>query len=158
MCDYSLMAFPNRLAVCGENLVVHRFEAGSVGLASPEEVCKIKEARAARPDTFWARLKTFLNPPSNQHCTAVCIPPGARLMVRDIPERLQHELSLKSDAQEVVFTQTNTVGFRDAIRFENGAEILLQRLSEGQRIHVLALSHEEHEDLELVRWGRLSKV
>ena len=30
MCDYSLMAIPNRLAVSGEDLVVHRFEAGSV--------------------------------------------------------------------------------------------------------------------------------
>ena len=34
MCDYSLMAIPNRLAVSGEELVIHRFEAGSVGLAS----------------------------------------------------------------------------------------------------------------------------
>jgi hypothetical protein len=34
MCDYSLMTIPNRLAVSGEELIVHRFEAGSVGLAS----------------------------------------------------------------------------------------------------------------------------
>jgi hypothetical protein len=34
MCDYSLMAIPNRLAASGEELVVHRFEAGTVGLAS----------------------------------------------------------------------------------------------------------------------------
>lgn len=31
MCDYSLMTIPNRLAVSGEELVVHRFEAGSAG-------------------------------------------------------------------------------------------------------------------------------
>jgi hypothetical protein len=34
MCDYSLMAIPNRSAVSGEELVIHRFETGSVGLAS----------------------------------------------------------------------------------------------------------------------------
>jgi hypothetical protein len=28
MCDYSLMAIPNRLAVFGEELVVHKFEHG----------------------------------------------------------------------------------------------------------------------------------
>ena len=31
MCDYSLMAIPNRLAVSGEELLVHKFEEGSVG-------------------------------------------------------------------------------------------------------------------------------
>jgi hypothetical protein len=32
MCDYSLAGVPNRLAVEGEQLVVHRFPTGSVGL------------------------------------------------------------------------------------------------------------------------------
>ena len=35
MCDYSLMAVPNRLAQEGEDLVTHRFPTGSLGLASP---------------------------------------------------------------------------------------------------------------------------
>jgi len=35
MCDYSLACFPNRLAVEGEQLVVHRFQTGALGLASP---------------------------------------------------------------------------------------------------------------------------
>ena len=34
MCDYSLTGIPNRLAVEGEELVVHRFRTGSLGLAS----------------------------------------------------------------------------------------------------------------------------
>ena len=34
MCDYSLMSIPNRLASVGEELVVHRFETGAIGLAS----------------------------------------------------------------------------------------------------------------------------
>ena len=35
MCDYSLAGIPNRLAVEGEELAVHRFPTGSIGLASP---------------------------------------------------------------------------------------------------------------------------
>ena len=31
MCDYSLAHFPNRLAVAGEELVVHRFNTGTLG-------------------------------------------------------------------------------------------------------------------------------
>jgi hypothetical protein len=34
MCDYSLLHFPNRLAVNGEELIVHRFSSGSIGLAA----------------------------------------------------------------------------------------------------------------------------
>ena len=37
MCDYSLMAVPNRLAEDGEDLVVYRFPTGSLGLASPSD-------------------------------------------------------------------------------------------------------------------------
>ena len=33
MCDYSLAGLPNRLAVEGEQLVVHRFQTGAMGLA-----------------------------------------------------------------------------------------------------------------------------
>jgi hypothetical protein len=33
MSVYSLVAIPNRLAVSGEDIIVHRLEAGSVGLA-----------------------------------------------------------------------------------------------------------------------------
>ncbi len=86
----------------------------------------------------------FVWPPSSQCCPAVCVPPGARLLVRDIPARLQLELGLESEAEKVVFTQTSaSASFRDAIRFRNGTDLLLQRLSEGQRVHVLALSSEE---------------
>ena len=38
MCEYSLMSFPNRLAHAGEDLIVHRFSSGSMGLASPYDL------------------------------------------------------------------------------------------------------------------------
>jgi len=143
MCDYSLMSLPNRLAVCGDELIVHRFELGAIGLASAADVRSRQKPSEDPKLPFSARLKKWFYPPVAQPCTAVCIPPGARLLVRDLPERLQQSLRLESDTQEVTFTQTGTVGFRDAIRFCNGVELLLQKLTEGQRIRVLALSMED---------------
>ena len=145
MCDYSLMSVDNRLAVCGEELMVHRFEIFSRGLASVADVEAVRRAEQP-PRTFLEKVKRAIFTADPPQCPAVCIPPGARLLLRDIPERLQHELNLDSDEQEVVFTQIDTTGYRDAVRFANGAEVLLQRLSERQRVRVLALSSEEEED------------
>jgi hypothetical protein len=36
MCDCALLGVPNRMAVEGEQLVVHRFRTGSLGLAAPD--------------------------------------------------------------------------------------------------------------------------
>lgn len=142
MCDYSLMALPNRLAVCGEELVSHKFQTGAIGLISSAEG-KLIDA-AARPKGLVQRIRCLLNPPHARQCTAVCVPPGARLSVRDISSPLQREIGLNGDVQEVMFTQTGAgIGFRDAIRFSNGREISLQRLSEGQRVRVLSLSSVE---------------
>ena len=150
MCDYSLMSLPNRLAVCGEELVVHRFELGSMGLASVSDVSQIQSVPEVPVTGFFARLKKVLFPPVPQQCPAVCIPPGARLLVRDIPEQLQREMSVSGAVQEVVFTQLATVGFRDAVRFKNVLELLMQRLTEGQRVRVLTLSSEEYDPDPLV--------
>jgi hypothetical protein len=148
MCDYSLMALPNRLAVCGEELVSHKFQTGAMGLISSVEGKLIDEA--AKPKGFVQRLRCLLNPPHSRQCTAVCVPPGARLSVRDICSQLQSEIGLQGDMQEVVFTQTGAgVGFRDALRFSNGREVSLQRLSEGQRVRILSLSSIEEKEPEL---------
>ena len=91
MCDYSLMGVPNRLAQEGEELVTHRFQTGSLGLAATADL-----ERSASPPatamTFWAALKEFFNPKAERVC-AICIPPGARLELRGIPVRLQQELA-----------------------------------------------------------------
>jgi hypothetical protein len=117
MCDYSLAGVPNRLAVEGEQLVVHPFPTGSVGLASPCSQLLSKET------------------------PAVCIPPGARLRLRDIPQALQLRFGLNA-TEEVTFVQLSAEAYqyRDAVRFQNGREILLQRLGCGQQVEVLSLA------------------
>ncbi|HXP83632.1 MAG TPA: hypothetical protein VN841_02875 [Bryobacteraceae bacterium] len=124
MCDYSLVSFRNRLAVKGEQLQVHQFPGGTLGLISVRR-----------------SLKERLFP----GCTlAVCVPPGARLLLRDIPERVQQQLNVDSFGL-ATFVQQSAEPFvhRDAVRFENGREILLQRLERGQRVDVLSLSSGE---------------
>jgi hypothetical protein len=46
------------------------------------------------------------------------------------------------EVEEVTFTQltSDAFSYRDAVRFRNGSELVLQRLQEGQRVRVLNLS------------------
>ena len=102
MCDYSLMTIPNRLAEEGEDLVAHTFPTGSIGFASPRDVCRTNPPRA-QPQGFWPALKKYLRP-ARPPVPAVCVPPGAHLMLQDIPTRLRHDLGVDA-VEEVTFTQ-----------------------------------------------------
>lgn len=141
MCDYSLMNVPNRLAREGEELVVHRFPTGSMGLASPTELKCATDPKPARK-SFWSGLKEFFNPPRPEPVCAVCIPPGASLRLRDIPVRMQQDLHV-GPVEEVIFTQITAAvnTYRDAVRFGDGRELRLQELREGQMIEVLNLEN-----------------
>ena len=119
MCDYSLAHYPNRLAVEGEELVVHRFPSGSRGLATPDRGLKDMVFRCS---------------------TAVCVPPGARLLLRGIPKPLQDQLAVgEIEAATFVEQSAEAFRYRDAVRFSNGREILLQGFPSGLRVEVLSL-------------------
>jgi hypothetical protein len=147
MCDYSLCGIPNRLAIEGEELVVHRFRMGSVGLASRVDLQECERLKAATSGkTFWGRLKNdlkdYFDIESDQApAPAVCIPPGAHLIVRGIPADLQKQCRL-SQAELAVFTQISAEvnQYRDAVRFHNGCQVRLQDLREGMRVQVRSLS------------------
>jgi hypothetical protein len=132
MCDYSLATVRNRLAVEGEELVVYRFPAGSVGLTSPEELESFKHK--------WPGWLSGFRAPASP--CAVCIPPGARLVLRDIPERLRFQLGI-GEVGQVIFIQREAGRHRDGLRFQNNQEILLQHLAVGQHATVLSLSADE---------------
>jgi len=149
MCDYSLMSFPNRLAAEGEELVVHRFRGGAQGLVSRSDLRRAAVTSSQRRRTFRSLLSEIgsllgeiVSAPNNSNSLpAVCIPPGARLLLRDIPERLQRQVGIRG-VEEVTFTQitSDAFSYRDAVHFRNGIEIILQQLQEGQRVRVLNLS------------------
>jgi len=151
MCDYSLMSVPNRLAREGEDLVAHRFPTGSLGLASPADLQR-GTAQPAAPRSWWCTVKEFFNPPHVPPVPAVCIPPGSRLALQDIPVRLQRDLGV-GEAEMVTFTQISPAAnsYRDAVRFANGREVRLQELREGQRVRVLDLSMAEEIDIARLR-------
>ena len=129
MCDYSLAHFPNRLAVEGEQLLVYPFSSGTRGFISQ------------RPN-----LEEIL---SHNQQTAVCVPPGSQMLLHDIPEYLQQSFGVHA-AEEVTFTQQTLEAFthRDAVRFSNGRQILLQYLRSGQRVDVLSLSPRDEGNLD----------
>jgi hypothetical protein len=155
MCDYSLMAVPNRLAREGEELVTHRFPTGSLGLASPADLKRAADPPVPVRRSLWCAVKEFFNPPRTEPVPAVCIPPGARLQLHDIPARLQHELGV-GPVESVAFTQISAAvnSYRDAVRFANGRELRLQELREGQAVRVVDLSMAEDLDLERLREER----
>jgi hypothetical protein len=98
--------------------------------------------------TFWTKVREFFQPPEEAPVCAVCIPPGARLVLDDIPARLQNELCV-GPVEDVTFTQISATArsYRDAVRFSNGRVVRLQELREGQRVRVLDLSMAQELDL-----------
>jgi len=94
-------------------------------------------------------------PPTFAETPAVCIPPGARMRMTGIPAGLQRELGVRED-ETVTFTQTTALAntYHDAVRFENGRQVLLQMLKEGQRVRVLALNQVESDVLDFA-WERV---
>jgi hypothetical protein len=143
MCDYSLQGLPNRLAAVGEQLVTYRFRTGSIGMASPVDIAPPN--KNTNHDGWWAALKCWLNPqPELDVVPAVCIPPGARLRMTQVPQELQKAYGL-NPVEVVTFTQSSADAFRyrDAIRFDTGCLRILQTLAEGVTFHVLSLDLEE---------------
>ncbi len=141
MCDYSLMGIPNRLATEGEELVTFKFSTGTIGLASPTDVRKCFEAKPTGRTGFWGYVHEMFGTPIKLVVPAVCVPPGAHLRFENIPDDLQQLFGVGRSAP-VIFTQiaANANRHRDAVRFDNGREVLLQELAEGQRVLVLDLS------------------
>jgi len=146
MCDYSLHTFPNRLAVDGEDLVVHRFGGASLGLASPADLPPAMTGQGASRAQIWTRIVIWFKAQrpkweTEKRVCAVCVPPGARLILADIPKALQRELGV-GETEDVTFTEVTADlnAYRDAVRFQNGRQILLQALHEGQRVRVLSLA------------------
>ena len=160
MCDYSLGGLPNRLATEGEELMVHRFPTDSMGLASVNDMQASGVSPCARSG-LWSRIKTwFAEPCECLRIPAVCIPPGACLILMRIPPDMQRKWKL-AEKESVIFVQTSAEvnEYRDAVHFHNGRETLLQSLPEGLRVKVVSLGGDpvdEEEPATSIPSGRFS--
>lgn len=144
MCDYSLGEIHNRLAVEGEELVVHRFPTHTLGLASPADIgCG---AEPCHHKSIWAQLKDAIAQAfgPSKFVPAVCVPPGASLVLSGIPAPLQERWDV-TEEEQVVFIQTSmdVNRHRDGVRFvRTGYELLLQHLPEGLRVKIVSLGND----------------
>jgi hypothetical protein len=103
MCDYSLELYRSRPAVVEEQYSLHRFPSGTMGFVSARD-CE----------------------------TAVCMPADAHLRLEGIGETVQRAFAV-GPVEEVVMSRLEVTGHahRDAVRFANGKEVLLQSLNAG---------------------------
>ena len=71
------------------------------------------------------------------------------LLLRDIPKDLQRQFDVQA-TEEVTFAQLSAEAYqhRDAVRFRNGREVLLQCLRCGQHVEVLSLCSGESREEE----------
>lgn len=144
MCDYSLGG-PNRLAVDGEELSVHRFSTGSIGLASCADLAEAVShvERPIHRKTLWGSIKDFFADPPRENIPAVCVPPGAQLVLKSIPLDLRRIWGVDcfpGDEHYVRFVQISAEEnqYRDAVEFPNKRRVLLQELREGMKVLVMS--------------------
>jgi hypothetical protein len=148
MCDYSLFTVNNRLACESDDLVLHRFDTGSIGFCATadlhQEICRSQLARS------WSSFLRWLYPRKKCGLTAVCIPPGARLLISEVPKGAKPGFELL-ELETVEFAQLSerSYAYRDALKLSDGETVLLQRLPEGLRATVMALAPVEEEVLEV---------
>jgi hypothetical protein len=144
MCDYSLHGLRNRLAIEGERLVTHRFGTGSIGLASPWDIANHALELSRGKGSWWSAVKRWLDRPLDNDVPAVCIPPGARLLMHSIPDNVQRELKVRP-VEEVTFVQLSAspYQYRDAIQLGDRRKVILQDLPEGVLVIVLSLASGE---------------
>jgi hypothetical protein len=156
MCDYSLMSYRNRLAREGEELLVYRFPSGSIGLVSPVDLRCNKDSEISRWRSLLTELKNFFSVAGNCPAPAVCIPPGARLQLHGVTERMQRAHHVDSE-ETVVFEQLTAAAntYRDAVRFDNGVRVRLQELPEGLRVTVLSMGGQDVETPEFETEGEV---
>ena len=150
MCDYSLYEFSNRLAREGEELVTYRFPSGSMGLVSPVELenARSRESAQDKPsgNRLWEAVTNHFDllsrsrPSALSNVCAICVPPGARLILKDISAEMQRDLGVcPEEGGKFIETGIEVLRHRDAILLANGCVIPLQCLHEGQRVEILSL-------------------
>lgn len=106
MCDYSLEMYHSRPALVGETYQTQRFPSGTIGFVAPE------------------------NPN-----VAICMAYDTRLKLENIPQAVQDACKV-SASEPATFVRLDGGLFHDGVRFDNNAEVTLQRLGAGVKVTV----------------------
>lgn len=124
MCDYSLEAYRSRPARKGERYVTNRFESGSIGLTA-----------------------------AGDRSTAVCVAPDMQLRLQGHPKEVQDRFDVGPD-EDVSFVRLDRElnWYQDGVRFDNGAEVLLQDLGRGITAIVTASLDDRAEHRKVMAW------
>src|SRR5580704_2636742 len=107
MCDCSGAIVPSRLATEGQQLIVHKFPNGSLGLALIADVRRNQAGPGqARGSSFWSRLlHRFQNVPQvSDSIPAISVPTGTHVILKGIPGSLQQKYGLEG-LEGAVFVQ-----------------------------------------------------
>ena len=94
---------------------------------------------------FWGAVRrpfelSQYRPGDRASVCAICVPPGARVILKDISIEMQRDLGLcPEEGGKFIETSIEVLRHRDAILLANGLVVPMQRLHEGQRVEVLSL-------------------
>lgn len=142
MCDFSRTHIPTDFAKDGDDLVCYRFRNAMIGFARAADLEPRAVSESAHRKGFWAELKEPLFPPDPWTPPAICVPPGARLILMDIPESMREQLDV-GRVEEVSVTEIAALKEHlDAVQFDNRRQVPVRSLLEGQRVRVLSISPE----------------
>ncbi len=124
MCEYSLELYRSRPARKGERYVTHRFPTGSIGLTAVGD-----------------------------RSTAVCVAPDMRLRLQGLPKGVQDWFSVGPE-EDVSFVRLDREPnrYRDAVKFDNGVEVLLQDIGSGVTAIVTASLEDRAVHRKVMAW------
>lgn len=141
MCDYS-NNIPSRLAETGDELITYKLLTNTIVLVCPKN---LSEVRNYPEKYFLTRLFSKLFKFKEPVLKAVCVAPGATIFLSDIPQTMQKEMNLPSEAV-VIFSQENMEKenvHHDAVIFPNKTIVSLQHFKPGTTFQILNTEPEQ---------------
>jgi hypothetical protein len=139
---YSRSELPVRLAVEGEELAVRTCATGLTGLVRLSDLQSSEPAqRRISARSLWDRAVRHISrySPPSQGVRAVYVPPGADVILKNIPADLRQRYGIE-EVEGAKLALAESDADPDAIQFHNGCRLLLRNLPVGTRLELLSLA------------------
>jgi hypothetical protein len=142
MRDYSLSELPVPLAVEGDELVVQRLAGGSA------ELVRLSDLQSGEPvrrwvygPSLWDRAMRSVQrcPPQFQRVPAIYVPPGADVILKNIPVDLRQRFGIEEE-EGAKLASAEPHADPDAVEFHNECRLPLRDLPDGMRLELLSLA------------------